>query len=303
MNRKKGITFVLIGAASFGFTPVFVKLGYQYGYTLGQINIAQMTVALALLWGIILFRRPSVKSLNTLSVLKIFMTGSCVGLTSIFYYGAMIYLPASMAIILLFQFVWIGIILDWVIGKNKPTRATYLAIVLIIFGVIIASNITAGNAGDFSVIGFLLGICSAFSYAGFIYFSGKTAIKTDPLLRSALMVTGSALLILLVFAKEMPALPVTELNLWSTAAGLAFFGAVMPTLLFASGAHLISGGLANILSSIELPVAIISASIILSETITTGQWTGTILIIMAIILNEWRSLPFPIRKKRHLPRL
>ncbi len=35
MGDKKGILFVLIGAGSFGFTPVFAKLGFSNGFTLG----------------------------------------------------------------------------------------------------------------------------------------------------------------------------------------------------------------------------------------------------------------------------
>ena len=59
------------------------------------------------------------------------MTGCFIGLTSIFYYGAMQYLPASLAIILMFQFVWIGIILEWIFSKIKPAPVTVLSIILI----------------------------------------------------------------------------------------------------------------------------------------------------------------------------
>ncbi|MER1990767.1 MAG: EamA/RhaT family transporter, partial [Solibacillus isronensis] len=51
-------------------------------------------------------------------------------------------------------------------------------------------------------------------------------------------------------------------------------------------ATVISGGLANILTSVELPVAILSASIILAETVTPLQWIGIVLILIAIVLNE-----------------
>ncbi|MRG85690.1 hypothetical protein [Salinibacillus xinjiangensis] len=53
MNKTKGIIFVLLGAGSFGFTPVFVKTGFGYSYSLGQINIfANDDYCFFILWGI-----------------------------------------------------------------------------------------------------------------------------------------------------------------------------------------------------------------------------------------------------------
>lgn len=290
MGSKKGIIYILIGAGSFGFTPIFVKLGFGYGYTLGQINIMQMLIALVFLWSIVFIKRSSYKGLNRKNIKQILITGSFVGLTGIFYYGAMQYLPASLAIILLFQFVWIGILLEWIFTKIRPTFMTLIAIILIIAGVFLASNILNGSLERLPVIGFVFGILSAFTYAGFIYFSGKVATDVDPWVRSSLMITGSALLIFFIFIRDIPSVPILDGRLWGLTFGLALFGAVLPPLFFALGAHLISGGLANILSSIELPVAIISASIILSESITLVQWIGGSLIIIAIIMNELANI-------------
>lgn len=286
MGKRKGIIFVLIGASSFGFTPVFAKLGFSNGFTLGQINILQMLISLVFLWVITMARRSSFKGLTKKNIKQIMITGSFVGLTSVFYYGSMLYLPASLAIILLFQFVWIGILLEWILTKIKPSVMTLSAIVLILIGVFFASNILNGSLETLPALGFILGILAAFTYAGFINFSGKVATEVDPWVRSSLMITGSTVLVILIFMKDIPSIPVTDGDLWFVTAGVALVGSVLPPLFFALGAHLISGGLANILSSFELPVAIISANIILSESITLVQWLGTTLIIVAIILNE-----------------
>ena len=53
-----------------------------------------------------------------------------------------------------------------------------------------------------------------------------------------------------------------EENLLTTAVGVSLFGAVLPALFFVVGAPLVSGGIANILTSTELPIAILSASLI-----------------------------------------
>ncbi|MBX9971674.1 DMT family transporter [Cytobacillus firmus] len=296
MKINKGVLYILLGASFFGFTPIFAKLGFSYGYSLGQINIAQMVISFILLWSFTFIKRSSFKGLNSKNVLQIMMTGCFVGLTSIFYYGSMQYLPASLAIILMFQFVWIGIILEWISSKIKPSPVTVLSIILILIGVFFASNIINGDIQGLPLKGFIFGILSAFTYAGFIFFSGKVAVHVDPWTRSSLMVTGSAILVLILFMGDIPSVLPLEENLLTIAVGVSLFGAVLPPLFFAAGAPLVSGGIANILTSIELPIAILSASIILSETVTPLQWAGTAIILAAIAFNELGTGLFRRRK-------
>ncbi|MFJ7977055.1 EamA family transporter [Peribacillus sp. JNUCC 23] len=296
MKLNKGILFVLLGAGCFGFTPIFAKLGFSYGYSLGQINIVQMIFSSLLLWSFTLIKRPSFKGLNKKNLPQIMITGCFIGLTSIFYYGAMQYLPASLAIILMFQFVWIGIILEWIFSKIKPAPVTVLSIILILIGVFFASNILNGDIQGLPFKGFLFGILSAFTYAGFIFFSGKVAVNVDPLIRTSLMATGSTILVLVLFMRDISSVLPLEANLLTTAVGVSLFGAVLPPLFFAVGAPLVSGGVANILTSIELPIAILSASLILSEAVMPIQWLGTAIILAAIALNELGSNLFRISR-------
>ncbi|MFC2949042.1 EamA family transporter [Virgibacillus sediminis] len=297
MHKNKGILFVLIGAASFGFTPIFVKTAFASGYSLGQLNIAQMAVAFSFLWIIAVARRSSFKGLSRTNTIRLLITGAFVGLTSVFYYGSIQYLPASLAIILLFQFVWIGIIFEWVFSKIRPTILTLGAISLILTGVFLASDVIGGTIQDVPIIGVVLGLLSAFSYAGFIFFSGKAATTVDPWIRSAIMVTGSLVLVLVLFHGDLASVPSGGAGLWLLACGVGLFGAVLPPLFFALGAHQVPDGLANILSSVELPVAIISASLILSEEVTVLQWGGILLILGAIVLNELGSMRLRYRMK------
>lgn len=282
MKINKGVFFVLLGAGCFGFTPVFAKMGFSHGYSLGQINVVQMAISFLFLWSLTLLKRAGFKGLSKKNIIPIMITGCFVGLTSIFYYGAMQYLPASLAIILMFQFVWIGILFEWVFSKIKPVPITIFAIVLILIGVFFASNILNGDLQGLPIKGFVMGILSAFTYAAFIFFSGKVAVDVHPLTRTSIMVTGSMILVFIIFMKDVPTVLPLERNLVMSAIGVSLFGAVLPPLFFAVGAPLVSGGLANILTSVELPVAILSASIILSETVTAVQWLGIVLILMAI---------------------
>ncbi|WP_432362654.1 EamA family transporter [Sporosarcina sp. UB5] len=297
MKLNKGILFVLLGAACFGFTPIFAKLGFSFGYTLGQITIVQMSISFILVWSITLFKRSSFKGLTKKNVMQIMMTGCFIGLTTIFYYASMQYLPASLAIILMFQFIWIGILLEWIFSKATPAPITVLSIILILVGVFFASNILNGDIQGLPVKGFVFGILSAFTYAGFIFFSGKVAVNVDALTRSSLMVTGSTVLVVVLFMRDITTVVPLEGNLIIIAIGVSLFGAVLPPLFYAVGAPLVSGGIANILTSIELPITILLASVVLSELVTPLQWVGTVIIVAAIALNELGANLFRIRRQ------
>ncbi|WP_270181202.1 EamA family transporter [Alkalihalobacillus sp. CinArs1] len=283
--KIRGITYVLIGAGSFGFTPIFVKTAFGYEYTLGQVNLVQMLLAFLLLLGLCLLQGLRVNQSKN-DLIKIMMTGTAMGLTSIFYYGAMLYLSASLAIIMLFQFVWIGMIYEWIFSKVKPTRMNFLSLLVTLTGVVFASNIIVSGVSSLHPLGLLLGFLAGASYAGFIFFSGQVATESNPIVRSMLMVAGSLVLVLIVFIRDIPTIAVIDGRLWLLGVGLALVGGVIPTLFFAKGAPLISGRLANVLSSIELPVAIISAMIVLSEAVSFLQWIGVLLIVAAIVINE-----------------
>lgn len=287
MKVNKGILFILLGASCFGFTPIFAKLGFSYGYSLGQIIIVQMLISFILLWVFTLLKRSSFKGITRKNILQIMITGCFVGLTSVLYYASMQYLPASLSIILMFQFVWIGILLEWIFKKIKPAPITILSIILILVGVFFASNIINGDIQGLPVLGFIFGILSAFTYAFFIFFSGKVAVDVDPWTRSSFMVTGSAFLTVIIFIRDIPTIIPLEGSLLFAAIGVSLFGAVLPPLFYAVGAPLVSGGLANILTSIELPIAILTASLILSENVTMLQWLGIAIILIAIVLNEF----------------
>jgi drug/metabolite transporter (DMT)-like permease len=286
VEKKKGMMFVLIGASFFGLNPIFAKTGFRFGFSIGQLTLAQMMFALIMVWGMTFMIRPEWKGLAGKDLGQLLMTGMFSGLTGIFYYGAIHYLTASLAIILLFQFVWIGFFYEWAFNKVKPSPASVVSIIVTLLGVLFASGLIGGNVGQLSMIGVVSGLLSAVTYAGFIFFSGKAAVNISWQLRTPFIVSGAAMIVMIVFIRDIPQIPLNDPRLWFVGVGLAMFGAVLSPLFFALGAYRIPGGLANILSSAELPVAIIGAKIVLSETVTLWQWFGIFLILAAIYVNE-----------------
>jgi drug/metabolite transporter (DMT)-like permease len=77
------------------------------------------------------------------------------GLTGIFYYYSLETLDASIAILFLFQFIWIGAFLEWIILQRIPTLKRTISICIVLIGSILAAVIF--SSGDMN-----LGLAGAF---------------------------------------------------------------------------------------------------------------------------------------------
>lgn len=65
------------------------------------------------------------------------------GLTSIFYYKSVQYIPLSVGIVLLIQTVWMGVILEMLLHKKAPGSGKIVSVFIIMGGTILASNFLA----------------------------------------------------------------------------------------------------------------------------------------------------------------
>ncbi|WP_054949394.1 EamA family transporter [Numidum massiliense] len=292
MNYWLSILLVFLGGASFGLPVIFVKLGYASGFTPAQLTGAQIAFGTVLLWIPALFHLRKFRTLTLKSFGKLLLFGSFSGLTGIFYYMAASYLPASFAIVLLFQFVWIGILIEWIAERKPPHRYKVIALVIVLIGTVLAADVSTMFSENVSPIGLLFGLGSALSYALFLFFSGRIATEVSPWIRSPLMVTGSLVLIFCVYPPTFLFDGSLTNGLWPYGLLTGLFGSFIPILCFTAGIPQIGSGLATILGSAELPVAVIASRLILHEQVTGWQWVGVALILCGILVSERRS-PVP----------
>jgi drug/metabolite transporter (DMT)-like permease len=277
---------VLIGAASYGVLGTFVVMGYQKGFTVAEVTGSHMFLGALLLWVISLTQMNKWTKISIKTLGKLVTVGTLSGLTGIFYYTSLQSVPASIAIVLLFQFTWIGVIIEWVLEKKPPTKKVWFSLLLITLGTLLSANVFNTGLQELSMFGLVMGLLSAFTYAGFIFVSGKVSTEISPWLRSPLMITGSFLVIFLVFPPTFLVSGVLGEGLLGIALAMAVFGAIIPTVCFTFGVPRVGIGLATILSSVELPVAIFMAWLVLSEEVVVSQWIGVFLILGAITFEK-----------------
>ncbi|GEN34979.1 EamA family transporter [Aneurinibacillus danicus] len=284
MGYWSSVLLVFLGSCSYGVLSTFVKLAYQAGFLPGEVSGSQMFFAMVFMWGVaLLFSRRKVRGKQWLTLAG---TGLATGLTGILYYQSLQYVPASIAIVLLFQFTWIGVIIESFIERRRPGVEKVAALVLLATGTLLAGGVLAGEFGSLHPVGILFGLLSAVTYALFIIFSGRVGHEISPYTRSAVMLTGSVLITFIVYPPSFLLNGALTEGLLVYALPLALFGGVIPTLFFTLGVPHVGGGLATILSAAELPMAVFMSSVVLHEKVSLLQWLGVVIILVGIAVPE-----------------
>jgi drug/metabolite transporter (DMT)-like permease len=297
----RGGLLVFLGACSFGVVSTFVKLAYKQGYTLGDVTGSQAFFAMLILWPLYFLQTRS-KSFReqqkpqTTPTWKLLLAGTTNGLVSMAYYQCVQMTQASVAIILLMQFTWISILIEAVLFKKKPTLLQMLAVVLVLGGTVLASGMLETQVENLSWAGIGFGMLAALGYSIFLIVNGRVGNELSPVKKSAWMLTGSTILVFVVFP------PVFLINgslmqgLGALGIVFALFAAVIPPVLFAKGIPRAGVVLSSILSTVELPVAVAMSYFVLHEPVTALRWVGVVIILLALVLPN-------LKRKRQLASL
>lgn len=291
-NTLKGRLLIAMAACCYGMLGTFVKMAYLHGFSIAEIILSQFSLGfLGLL--ILSFKSghkiniPVRKKATRKSYLRMIAAGTSLGFTSICYYMAIKYIAVSVGIVLLLQAVWMSILLESIVSKKRPGLLKIIAVVIILSGTVLATGVLH-SYNQINWKGICWGLLAAVSYTATMYSSNNVEQGLPSLKRSFLMVTGGLLVVLLVFSPiVLHGFSCKIFLSWGLLVSL--FGTILPPILFTKGMPLTGMGLGAMLTSLEVPVSIVSAFCLLGETISTLQWSGVLLILVAVVLINSRQ--------------
>lgn len=302
MEKLRGVLYVLIGAASYGVLATFVKKANLEGFSTSGLNTLQYLigfVGVALLALLSKKNRAVTKTKeNKNRKLKLVLFGTAAGLTSYFYYLSLNYIPVSVAIIFLMQAIWMGVVLEMILSK-KVDKLKLFGSLLVIVGTLFAVNVF-NESKAIDPTGFVLGVMASMCYTATLYASNTIAVSLPNMVRSKYLVLGGLLIVLLIWNTDL----LTEFDyaswsFWKYGLFLGFFGAVLPPIAFNKGFPITGIGLGSILTSLEIPVSILTASIILGEKIKGVQWFGVFIIIVSVAVINYKSILNDIKNTKN----
>lgn len=275
-----------IGATSYGMLATFVKMAYTEGYSTAEVTISQFILGIA---GILIINGfQKAKSENVIvkatpkNILQLMLAGTSTGLTSVFYYLAVKYIPVSIAIVLLMQTVWIGLLLEMILEKKIPSAQKIVAALIVLIGTLLATNVFK-NEIQFDWRGIFLGMLAACSFTTTMFTANRVALGISSAQRSLYMLLGGAVIVSSFAIATLNTPFRFEIFLkWGII--LSLFGTIIPPMLMNAGFPLTGIGLGSIVSALELPVSVLMAYFLLHENIVLLQWIGILLIILAIVI-------------------
>ncbi|KPE52221.1 EamA family transporter [Chryseobacterium indologenes] len=312
-NILKGVLFVGIGASIYGMLATFVKMAYKDGFTTSEVTTSQFLLGLIGL--LVLNFIQTITSKQKLSspsgkeVRMLMLAGTSLGCTSLFYYIAVQYIDVSIAIVLLMQSVWFSVVVESFISKKLPNARKVVSVIIVLAGTILATNLMNMNI-ELDWHGIFWGLMAAASYTLTMFTSNTLATHLPVFRKSIIMLCGGAVVVFgfLFFAQIGPmysdGLKSFYLNFtentehihsfnysifWTYGFVLALFGTIIPPILFNVGFPNAGLGLGSIVSSLELPVSVTMAFVLLDEKVIFVQWIGITLILFAIVLMNLPS--------------
>jgi len=285
-NVLKGVFLVGLGATSYGMLATFVKIAYGEGFTTPEVTIAQFVYGILGMLLINMFQKAKkgndVIKASKKNITQLMLAGTSLGMTSIFYYLAVKYIPVSIAIVLLMQTVWMGVLFEMILEKKRPSNQKIISVIIILFGTALATNLIQSKV-ELDWRGIVLGLMAATSFTTTMFTANRLATHVSSAQRSLYMLLGGAVIVT-GFAIATQTTPFNFEIFMKWGIILALFGTIIPPLLFNAGFPLTGIGLGSIVSALELPVSVLMAYFLLSEKVSLIQWIGIILIILAIVI-------------------
>ena len=303
--KFKGLILVSLGACSYGILSTLVVLAYRAGFSLNDVIGSQTVLGAIILWLFVVIgsviRKKRLAWPSSKQTLMMLLTGTTTGLTGLLYYASLQHLSPALGVVLFLQFTWMGVAINTVVTRRMPPVMTLISVIVILIGTVLATGLLNSGSITFHWSGVILGLCAALSNAIRVYVSGALAVKTDPMMRSAIMVTGGAILTSIVVPPTFLLDSSTFQSLFlSYGLPLAFFGSFFGMWMFAKGTPLIGTSLATIVSSMQLPVTILLSVTVLHLPLEFIQLVGVIVILMGVAIAELKIKTNKYNSKRSL---
>ncbi|WP_040226468.1 EamA family transporter [Bhargavaea cecembensis] len=283
---------VAFASACYGVLSTNIKLAMKAGFTASEAVTAQYMTGFLL--AVVLFAVTAGKRRSFRGWPALIPAGLFTALTGIVYGRSLIYLPASLAVVLLFQFTWIGMLIDCIAVRRLPKKVELFSLILLFAGTLLAAGLIGTDLSGIPWQGWAWGLAAALCFALFVFSNRKTV---EGMATPTRLLITSFVAMLIVSAFQSPDIlwngQIAE-GLWKYGLLLGTLGIVVPVTLFSVAVPHVGSALASILSATELPVAVTASVLLLHEPFTVLQLAGIFVILAGMLLPTWaeqRRLP------------
>ena len=283
---------VFAGGACYGAMATTYKLAYAAGFTSAQVVASQAWFGLlffVLAMALRVIRGGRLQRVGAKTALKLMGLGALTCTTSILYCYAMSVLPAPVALTLLFQFTWLGLVWQTIMTRRPPRLIELASAAVIVFGTVFASGVYRTGLSGYDPVALLCALGAAVTCSLFVTLSGKVKAPCSNEQRGIMVCLGAGVMSLTV-CPDYLASGVIFQGILPFAAVAGLFGLTCPVLLFGLGSPHLPAGLSTVMAAAELPAGLLIAMIVLGEALGVVEWLGVAVILTGVCLAQAPSL-------------
>ena len=290
-----GFVITFIGALFFSTKAILVKLAFANTHTDAVTILAlRMLFSLPFYIAIGLFtsnRKSNIYFTKRQWVYIILLGRTGYYVSSLCDFIGLQYISAGLERLILFIYPTLAVILNAMIFRQKVNGFQKLAMLLTYAGIAIAfwgeMKIDASNPEFF--VGSIFCFLCAITFAIYLVGSGKMIKETGAIKFTSYAMIAAATGVFTHYFVTGGTIHQMETDLLGYGFLLAILATVIPTFLMSAGIKKIGSSNAAIISSIGPVSTILQAHFILGERITVEQITGTVLVIIGVLLIGWRT--------------
>ena len=290
-----GFVITFIGALFFSTKAIIVKLAFAHTHA-DAVTVLALRMLFSLPFYIAIGLFASNKRSNVYFTKRQWIYIILLGLTG--YYVSSLcdfiglqYISAGLERLILFIYPTLAVVLNAWIFRQRVNRYQKWAMVLTYLGIGIAfwgeMKIDSSNP-NFYLGSFFCFLC-ALTFAVYLAGSGKMIAETGATkFTSYAMIAACGGIFTHYFVTGKTVHHMDADLLWY-GVSLAILATVIPSFLMSNGIKKIGSSNAAIISSIGPVSTILQAHFILGEPITVAQITGTVLVIIGVLLIGWKT--------------
>lgn len=249
-----------------GGSPIVPLLGWRY---------ALAAVVLGLLG------RRGLRSMSLRVVASAFGLGLVLYTADSFlFYAALERTSAPFATLLHYAHLAVVVGSAALVGRERIGAGKLAGLVAILTGV----ALVGGGAVGPDMVGTTLALASALVYAAYILASDRLLKGVDPVAYSAVLTSGAAVAFLTLGGVQGTLLAVDGRTGLIAVVGGALIGSAFALTAFLAGIRLVGPGTASLLVTIEVPIGLVLATVVLGDTLSAVQLAGAAVVVGAIVL-------------------
>lgn len=282
----RGIAAIFATPVFLGMAPIFGKLAITAGADPFSVAALRTIVAVTLLWGVyaIFFRRYIY--IYPAGLLGCVVIGAINGIGSLFYYGGLSMLDASLAQLLNGMYLPLAVLLSSTQGQQADRR-TLVRVLLALLALIILTGF-GSQPVNFTGVGLMLG--SALMFSGTVILSQYVLYEMPARTVTLYILTTMCVIVSMVWLALGEPLSVEVVQDAVPPILLLGMTTALSRLAMFIGVKALGGMQTAIVAITEIGVALTLAFVVLGDRLTGAQVVGVGILVFTMLLIRQRDL-------------